>query len=514
MKFLDVKCPSCGGDLKVPEDRSTFICGYCGTSIMVRNAADTGGADPENLMKLASIYLDQGNYEDAEVNYDKVLEIDSRNYLAWAGKLIIKVKKFDGYSSDINNIISIYNTSRGCCVNDADKEGVDSVLIALYEGIKIRSVVFHGEPERSLIDWYAEPVLLAILSNNPISLCALESLIEYSYHNLLYAKNKNDEYLAIKYYEKYAEYISMRKQIEPKFDDSKYKNVIDWANEVKTEKDLREKLGKEKNERSAKLWRNKHSLLFALLVAMIILLGIGALIWITYSIAHSKAESNNNPQQISNAHFYKDGNLYGFVDNHGQIKIKPKYISFRPFQACMAAVQLNSTAWTFIDTEGNQLSEAFQEVKDFTTVWSYAIADVKIGGKWKYIDRFGNEIHSEVIGNKEKGLSFEDDTYNVVEFESLDYRAHPVGNIYPVFPDMYRENPMYQVMPVKVSIALQIDSIGDVINIVDCTVGPVPKAFKENARKAVESVKWVPAINNRKKVRSWLLIDIVFKLTD
>lgn len=36
--FKAAKCPSCGGDLQVPEDRTTIKCMYCGLDVVVREA--------------------------------------------------------------------------------------------------------------------------------------------------------------------------------------------------------------------------------------------------------------------------------------------------------------------------------------------------------------------------------------------------------------------------------------------------------------------------------------------
>src|ERR1043166_3003666 len=41
MMFVPAKCPSCGGDIQVPQGRDTIICMYCGTRIIVANLSGT-----------------------------------------------------------------------------------------------------------------------------------------------------------------------------------------------------------------------------------------------------------------------------------------------------------------------------------------------------------------------------------------------------------------------------------------------------------------------------------------
>jgi len=36
MKFISAKCPSCNGDLQVPDNRDFVHCMYCGTTVKIR----------------------------------------------------------------------------------------------------------------------------------------------------------------------------------------------------------------------------------------------------------------------------------------------------------------------------------------------------------------------------------------------------------------------------------------------------------------------------------------------
>ena len=41
IEFNQLKCPSCGADLKVENGLDTFYCQYCGTKIMLQGQSDT-----------------------------------------------------------------------------------------------------------------------------------------------------------------------------------------------------------------------------------------------------------------------------------------------------------------------------------------------------------------------------------------------------------------------------------------------------------------------------------------
>lgn len=37
MKFIPAKCPSCGGELRVPEDMDVVKCMYCGSDVILHD---------------------------------------------------------------------------------------------------------------------------------------------------------------------------------------------------------------------------------------------------------------------------------------------------------------------------------------------------------------------------------------------------------------------------------------------------------------------------------------------
>lgn len=87
MAFKAAVCPSCGGQLQVPDDRDTVKCMYCGTDIIVRQAIQAGsGVNIKNYIELAVTAQKAGNYQEAYNYYSKVLEIEIKNPEAWFGK--------------------------------------------------------------------------------------------------------------------------------------------------------------------------------------------------------------------------------------------------------------------------------------------------------------------------------------------------------------------------------------------------------------------------------------------
>lgn len=94
MKIVAAKCPSCGSNLKVDENRESTICEYCKSTIIVDRAVNkyklesSGDFTIENLPKIES-YLriaersfNSEGYEEAYRLYKEVLTIDPTNSLA------------------------------------------------------------------------------------------------------------------------------------------------------------------------------------------------------------------------------------------------------------------------------------------------------------------------------------------------------------------------------------------------------------------------------------------------
>lgn len=84
--FVAAKCPSCGGELQVPQDRNSVRCMYCSGEVVVRQAVAAAHGNPGNWMKLGLAAAEAGNYQEAITNFNKVLEVDPHHWQAWLEK--------------------------------------------------------------------------------------------------------------------------------------------------------------------------------------------------------------------------------------------------------------------------------------------------------------------------------------------------------------------------------------------------------------------------------------------
>lgn len=99
---------------------------------------------------------------------------------------------------------------------------------------------------------------------------------------------------------------------------------------------------------------------------------------------------------------YKDGNLWGHINNKGEIVIQPQWAYAADFYDGLAAVKTTEGVWGFIDTSGYyQIRPQFSSVYRFTE----GLAGVCIngygehckGGKWGFIDKSGQWVIPAVL---------------------------------------------------------------------------------------------------------------------
>ena len=124
MKFVAAKCPSCNGELQIPDNKDFVKCMYCGVDIRVREVIKVviDGNVP-NLLKLGNEALKTKNYAEAYNYFNKVLEFDVNNSQAWFGKAVsygFKKKK-----KDINEAEIL--TAFEKCLEYSDSEDIASL---------------------------------------------------------------------------------------------------------------------------------------------------------------------------------------------------------------------------------------------------------------------------------------------------------------------------------------------------------------------------------------------------
>ncbi|MBE2226875.1 MAG: hypothetical protein IAE93_06020 [Ignavibacteria bacterium] len=89
MRFIPAKCPSCQGDLQIPEKKDFVICMYCGHNIKVREevlVTDTYKTEValwfHDARKLSKSYEDNAVEKAIDI-YDRILVIQPENAIAW-----------------------------------------------------------------------------------------------------------------------------------------------------------------------------------------------------------------------------------------------------------------------------------------------------------------------------------------------------------------------------------------------------------------------------------------------
>jgi len=130
MAFIESKCPNCGGELRIPDDRATIKCMYCSSEIVVRQAIrKSDSVNLDNILNLAKTAKDSGNYEDAYKYYSRVLEVDQQNCEAWLGFGESAGRMSSFKEPSIEEMLSAFNKATQCTSDSRAIETKISVLI-------------------------------------------------------------------------------------------------------------------------------------------------------------------------------------------------------------------------------------------------------------------------------------------------------------------------------------------------------------------------------------------------
>lgn len=86
MEFVAAKCPSCAGDLRLPDNLKTAKCTYCGVEVVVSTAIKAVQGNADNLLQIAEAALAANNSAEAYDYFTKTLEIEPNNPTALLGK--------------------------------------------------------------------------------------------------------------------------------------------------------------------------------------------------------------------------------------------------------------------------------------------------------------------------------------------------------------------------------------------------------------------------------------------
>jgi tetratricopeptide (TPR) repeat protein len=87
--MINLKCTSCGGTLSVPDNLSVANCIYCGAKILLTESeSHKDQLKLKSYTEISESALKAQNYQEAVDYCNKILEIDSKNFLAWINKAI------------------------------------------------------------------------------------------------------------------------------------------------------------------------------------------------------------------------------------------------------------------------------------------------------------------------------------------------------------------------------------------------------------------------------------------
>ena len=87
--MIQIKCPSCGGELDLPENLDVAQCMYCGTKLVLQ---DTDVAREkqqlERYTELCNTAFEAKNFQESIEYSNRILEINPTNINAWKTKAI------------------------------------------------------------------------------------------------------------------------------------------------------------------------------------------------------------------------------------------------------------------------------------------------------------------------------------------------------------------------------------------------------------------------------------------
>ena len=117
MAFIQLKCPNCGANLNIENNREIAFCEFCGCKILlqetinVKHTIDTK-EQFANMMTLAERAYKSNSFDEAFSYYTKALELSPENIEAIYMKSISKVyKEFPSSRININEFKASINSA-------------------------------------------------------------------------------------------------------------------------------------------------------------------------------------------------------------------------------------------------------------------------------------------------------------------------------------------------------------------------------------------------------------------
>ena len=132
MQLLAAKCPSCGADIQVPDNKDYAYCTFCGSNVKVRESVIVkSDVDVENLIALGNVELQAKDYNDAIDYFTRVLEVDGKNHHAWMGKGTATLRRANTSLEDYREAYLYYEHALDN-ISDDKKEGLYDTIFDEY----------------------------------------------------------------------------------------------------------------------------------------------------------------------------------------------------------------------------------------------------------------------------------------------------------------------------------------------------------------------------------------------
>lgn len=110
--MIKLSCPSCNGELQLPDNLGVAHCMYCGAKILLHQSDATNEkTNIERYFEIAQVALESKNYDEAILYSNKVLEIDPRNVQSWISKAIATFWLTTGAHNRYNEAVGYLNRS-------------------------------------------------------------------------------------------------------------------------------------------------------------------------------------------------------------------------------------------------------------------------------------------------------------------------------------------------------------------------------------------------------------------
>lgn len=129
MNFIPARCPSCGGELMIPDDMKKVICSHCGTNFLLEQTKSQELTPTiENWLKMADTALEGNNSKEALGYYNKILEVDSGHWIAWFGKGRSAALESTIANFTFDEMLLSFDRALKCVPDEKRQELLDNIL--------------------------------------------------------------------------------------------------------------------------------------------------------------------------------------------------------------------------------------------------------------------------------------------------------------------------------------------------------------------------------------------------